>query len=161
MSVDRDEIERRPEAATAVGRAAPWLLVVVVAVALGACGGGNPQDAEAVASCLEGAELNDVDERDVSDAEDIDVLGDAPKNADGFVSAADSEDRDVYVLVYESEKDAKSAAGEITAGGQEAGVRGDNLVVFSRRIGPENRIAVEECFLDAEEGDGGGDEGGN
>jgi len=135
--------------------------VALAAATLGACGGGgNPANAEEVASCLEGAELSDVDQRDVSDAEDIDVLGGAAVDADGFVSATDSADRDVYVLVYESESDAESAVEEITADDREVGVRGDNVLVFSNAIGPEDRVAIENCFLDAGEGDSGDGDGG-
>lgn len=110
-------------------------------------GGDSDENAEAVASCLDDAELSDVDEREVSEAEDIDVLDDALADADAFVSAADSGGRDVYVLVYDSEADADRAVSDIPADDQEAGVRGDSVVVFSRRIGPEDRVAIEECFL--------------
>jgi hypothetical protein len=78
------------------------LLGVIIAVAVTACGGGNGGEAESaddVVSCFEDAELTEVEDGEVSDAEDIGALEEAAgEEADGFVSALDSEGRDVFVL---------------------------------------------------------------
>ena len=121
-----------------------FLLTLVLAVVLGFWGRG---DAYAVASCLEDAKLREVDNRRVGAAEDIEALGSAPEEADDFVSAVDSGGRDVYVLVYDSVSAAEDAQAEV-APGLESGARGNKLLVFSPTIGNQDRLAVEECFLE-------------
>lgn len=66
----------------------------------------------------------------------------AGEEADGFVSALDSESRDVFVLLYDSEEAQSDVAGE-----REVGLRGDKLLIYSAEIGPEDRTAIEECFI--------------
>jgi hypothetical protein len=100
-----------------------------------------------VVSCFEGAELTEVEDGDVSDAEDIGALEEAVgEEADGFVSALDSEGRDVFVLLYDSEEDAEEAQSDV-AGERDVGLRGDKLLIYSAEIGPEDRTAIEECFI--------------
>jgi hypothetical protein len=126
------------------------LLGVIIAVAVTACGGGNGGEAESaddVVSCFEDAELTEVEDGEVSDAEDIRALEEAAgEEADGFVSALDSEGRDVFVLLYDSEEDAEEAQGDV-AGERDVGLRDDKLLIYSAEIGPEDRTAIEECFI--------------
>jgi hypothetical protein len=127
-------------------RTGGWLGVVIIAVAVTG-GGGDAESAEDVVSCFEDAELTEVEDGEVSDAEDIGALEEAAgEKADGFVSALDSEGRDVFVLLYDSEKDAEAAQSDV-AGEREVGLRGDKLLIYSAEIGPEDRTAIEECFI--------------
>ncbi len=54
----------------------------------------------------------------------------AGEEADGFVSALDSEGRDVFVLLYDSEEDAEAAQSDV-AGEREVGLRDDKLLIYS------------------------------
>lgn len=137
--------DRRAVAAMALGGLGVVLSVVVIAVV--ASGGSGDNNADAMVSCLEDdAKLGDVKSRKTSKAEDIDALKDAAKNADEFVSATDAEGRDVYVLLFKSQKRAKRARDDVS-GDREVGVRGKNLLIYSNEIGPENRTKIEGCFL--------------
>jgi len=126
------------------------LLALLLAVLLGLLARG---DAYTVAGCLEDARLSEVEDRRVSTAEDIDALGTAPEKADDFVSAEDAGGRGIYVLVYDSVAEAE-AAQALAAPDQESGARGNKLVVFSPAIGNQDRLAVETCFIDEDEGGG-------
>lgn len=64
------------------------------------------------------------------------------------------------MLIYDSESDAESAANKAAADDEEVGTRGEHVLVFSNRTGPEDRVAIEECFLDADEGNSGEGDGG-
>lgn len=50
------------------------------------------------------------------------------------------------MLLYDSEEDAEAAQDEV-AGEREVGLRGDKLLIYSNEIGPENRNAIEDCFI--------------
>jgi len=133
------------------GRALLGLLVaLLLAVVLGLLARG---EASAVASCLDDAELSEVDNRRISTAEDIEALGSAPEEADDFVSAEDAGGRGIYVLVYDSVAEAEDAQA-LVAPDQESGARGNKLVVFSPAIGNQDRLAVETCFLDEDDAEG-------
>jgi hypothetical protein len=68
-------------------RTGGWLGVVIIAVAVTG-GGGDAESAEDVVSCFEDAELTEVEDGEVSDAEDIGALEEAAgEEADGFVSS--------------------------------------------------------------------------
>lgn len=128
-------------------------LALVLAVILGFLGRGG---AYAVASCFMETELlSDVDNRSVGAAEDIEALGSAPGGADDFVSAEDSGGQDIYVLIYDSVSEAESAQA-LVAPDLESGARGNKLVVFSPAIGNQDRLAVEKCFLQDDDGEDGG-----
>lgn len=62
------------------------------------------------------------------------------------LSALESEGRDVFVLTYDSKRTPRPHRTEVT-GEREVGLRDDKLVVYSAEIGPEDRIAIEECFI--------------
>lgn len=122
-------------------------LVFLAALTLAACGGGGEaESAEDVVGCFEDAGLTEVENGEVSDAEDVDAFEGATGEADDFVSARDSENRDVYVLLFESEEDAEGARDDV-GGDREVGVRDDKLLAYSSEIGPEDRNAVEDCFI--------------
>jgi hypothetical protein len=107
-------------------RTGGWLGVVIIAVAVTG-GGGDAESAEDVVSCFEDAELTEVEDGEVSDAEDIGALEEAAEEeADGFVSALDSEGRDVFVLLYDSEEAQSDVAGE-----RDVGLRDDKLLIYS------------------------------
>lgn len=144
-----DPSERERDRVTMGGARAGGWLGVVIAVAMTACGGGGgeAESADDVVGCFEDAGLTDVEDGEVSDAEDIGALEEAAgEEADGFVSGLDSEDRDVFVLLYDSEEDAEEAQSDV-AGEREVGLRDDKLLIYSAEIGPEDRTAIEECFI--------------
>jgi hypothetical protein len=123
--------------------------VIIIAVVMTACGGGGgeAETAEDVVGCFEDAGLTEVEDGDVSDAEDVGALEEAAEEeADGFVSALDSEGRDVFVLLYDSEEDAEAAQDDV-AGERDVGLRDDKLLIYSAEIGPEDRNVIEECFI--------------
>ena len=130
----------------AIGVVASIVSAVIGVMALTGDDGGSGEGGDAIASCFEDAGLADVEQPEVSEAEDVGALQDAAEDADEYVSAADSAGRAVYVLVFEDEDGAEDADSEIR-GDREVGVRGTNLVLFSAAIGPEDRVALEECFL--------------
>ncbi len=125
--------------ASAIGLA----LLSLVAAGCGSSGGGSSYDADAVANCLDGRGLADVD----PDRSNVDFIAGA---ASGGALRAEFGGREVIVSFYRDSSDAKDAedAYEQVPGEADGNLmrKGNAVIAWTDTPTDEERDAMDQCF---------------